>query len=179
MTRARLTLVLFLPFLMAAEGDCGGKGGDDPTFGSGSGSGSDDGGGDDGGGDDGGTTGDDGGGSDGGGDSGGGDGGGDGGAGDDTFTFVSVDCEGDNTEYTWTFYAELSIQASFVKVELDPGTSDWEAWDLVALDAAGTQWEEQVTELLSSRDCSVPAHLKWTAFGFGSWEETYESEYVP
>lgn len=173
--RRVLPLLLTLPVLLGAEGDCGGSGGDEPNFGGGGGGSTGDGGSEDGGASDGGA-------SDGGGDGGTADGGsgGDGGtAGDDVFLSVSVDCEGDNSEYTWTYRASLSIQASYVTVEVDPETPDYEAWYLESVDAAQTEWELEVTELLSSRDCSREAELLWTAFGFGSWEETTESSYTP
>ncbi|MCK6504782.1 hypothetical protein L6R53_15480 [Myxococcota bacterium] len=169
--RRNLAVLIFAPLLLAAEGDCGG-GGDEEVFGGGGGAVGGDGGGD------GGSTGGDGGGTGGDGGGTGGDGGGTG-TGDDTFLSVSVGCEGDAMEYTWTYQAELSIQASYVTVEVDPGAADYEAWTLEPLDEAQTLWEVQVTELLSSRDCSRAAELHWSAFGFGSWEETYESTYSP
>ena len=164
--RRYLAFLLLTPLLIAAEGDCGGAG-DEEVFGGGGG----------GAGGDGGSTGGDGGSTGGDGGSTGGDGGSTGG--DDTFLSVSVSCEGDAKEYTWTYQAELSIQASYVTVEVDPGAADYEAWYLEPVDDAQTLWAVEVTELLSSRDCSRAADLRWSAFGFGSWEESYESTYSP
>ena len=164
-------LLLLAPLLMAAE-PCGGSRGDDPNFGGGGGSPTDGGGGDggssDGGSGDGGSS-----------DGGSSDGGGGGGGGDQSFLSVEVLCEGDQKEYTWTYRALLSFQASYVTVEVDPGSSDYEAWYLEDQGGDGTDWAVQVTELLSTRSCDRPAELLWSAFGLGEWEETYESTYSP
>ncbi len=170
----RLLLTLCALPLLGAEDGCGSD--SDTTFGGGGSSSSDsddDDGGDDGAGDDGSDDG----GSDEGGDDGGSSDGSDDGEG--SFLLVSVDCEGDNTEYTWTYAAELDFAASYVTVTVDPGTASYEAWYLEDVGGDGATWQVEVTELLSSRDCSVPGELLWEAFGFGEWSESTESSYSP
>lgn len=178
---------LFLPLLalplLGAEDGCSGTGSDDGSNFGGSGStgsgddGDDGGSGEDGGaGEDGGSGG--GSGSEGGGDSGS-ESGGDSGGEDGSFVSTAVSCEGDNTEYTWRYEAEVDFAASYLTVTVDPETASYEAWYLEDQDGAGKRWAVEVTELLSDRSCDTPAHLLWEAFGYGEWSESTESSYEP